>query len=133
MKSILIALTLLALTHSQEPIIWQKTSNWKLYKINDSVMFSISADSLNLFKNYQLQSDSIINFLDGVVTLPKVQGAAWMGGVVASCVYAGKVRKILISDYGGFFYDQESGNFFQLPAQVKDDWMRYINSCLSTL
>jgi len=133
MKIIMVVLMLLNLFPSQEPINWQKTSHWQLYKINDRVMFSISTDSLKLFKNYQLQPDSIMNFLNGIIQLPKIQGVAWMGGVLASCVYDGKVRKILISDYGGFFYDQASGNCFQLPTQVKDDWMVYINNCLSTL
>ena len=133
MKNILLAFAFLAFTRSHSPINWQQTSHWRLYKIKDSVQFSILADSLSLFKNYQLQSDSMVNFLHGVLPLPADEGPAWMGGAVATCLYDGKIRKILISSYGGFFYDQASGTFYQLPVQVKDRWLSYINSCLSTM
>jgi len=132
MKNILLAFVVLAFTHNQSPINWKQTSHWRLYKIN-GVQFSISADSLSLFKNYQLQSDSIVTFLHGVEAIPADARPVWMGGFVATCLYDGKIRKILISSYGGFFYDQTSGTFFQLPAQMKDDWLQYINSCLSAL
>jgi hypothetical protein len=133
MKNILLAFAILAFTRSQRPINWQQTSHWRLYKIKDAIQFSISADSLYLFKNYQLGLDSMTNFLHGVIPLPADEGPAWMGGAVATCLYDGKIRKILISSYGGFFYDQASGTFFQLPAQVTDGWLSYINSCLSTM
>jgi hypothetical protein len=133
MKNILLAFSILAFTHNQSPINWQQTSHWRLYKIKDAIQFSISADSLNLFKNYQLWSDSMVNFLHGIVPLPAEESPAWMGGAVATCLYGGKIRKILISSYGGFFYDQTSGIFFQLPGQMKDEWMEYINGCLSAL
>jgi hypothetical protein len=133
MKNILLAFMVLAFTHSQSPINWQQTSHWRLYKIKDSVQFSISADNLSLFKNYQLRSDSMVHFLHGIEPLPAEGSPVWMGGAVATCLYDGKIRKILISSYGGFFYDQSSDTFFQLPAQMKDNWLEYINSCLSAL
>jgi hypothetical protein len=133
MKIVLLAFTVLSFTHSQSPINWQQTSHWRLYNIKDAVQFSISADSLSFFKNYQLQSDSMANFLHGIEPLHIEESPVWMGGVVATCLYDGKIRKILISSYGGFFYDQVSGTFFQLPLQKKEDWLNYINSCLSLL
>jgi len=133
MKNILLAFAVLTFCHSQSPINWQQTSHWRLYKIKGSVQFSISADSLFLFKNYQLRSDSMSYFLHSTDPFPADARPTWMGGVVATCLYDGKIRKILISSYGGFFYDQTSGTFFQLPAQMKDDWLQYINSCLSAL
>jgi hypothetical protein len=133
MKNILLAFAIIASAHSQSPINWQQTSHWRLYKINDAVQFSISADSLNLFKNYQLRSDSMAIFLHGIEPLPTNVSPVWMGGAVATCLYDGKIRKILISSYGGFFYDQASNTFFQLPLQKKEDWLDYINNCLSAL
>jgi hypothetical protein len=133
MKNILLAFAILAFTHSQSLINWQQASHWRLYKIKDSVQFSISADSLSLFKDYQLRTDSMVNFLHGIEPLPAEECPVWMGGAVATCLYEGKIRKILISSYGGFFSDQASGTFFQLAGQMKDDWLDYINSCLSLL
>lgn len=133
MKNILLAFAFLAYTDSQSPINWQQTSHWRLYKIKGSVQFSISADSLNLLKNYQLRSDSMVYFLHSADLMPANMRPTWMGGAVATCLYDGKMRKILISLYGGFFYDQASGTFFQLPTQMKDDWLQYINGCLSSL
>ena len=133
MKNILLAFAFLAFTRSRSSINWQQTSHWRLYNIKEAVQFSISADSLSGLKNYQLQSDSVMNFLHGIESLPVEENPVWMGGAVATCLYDGKIRKILISSYGGFFYDQASGTFFQLPTQMKDAWLQYINSCLSTL
>jgi hypothetical protein len=133
MKNILLGLAVLAFYHGQNPINWQQASHWRLYKIKGSLQFSISADSLNLFKNYQLRSDSMAYFLHSADPLPADARPTWMGGAVASCLYDGKIRKILISSYGGFFYDQISDTFFQLPGQMKDDWRKYINGCLSAL
>lgn len=133
MKNVLLAFTVLAFCHSQSPINWQQTSHWRLYKIKGAVQFSISADSLDLFKNYQLRSDSMVYFLRSADPLPADARPTWMGGAVATCQYDGKIRKVLISSYGGFFYDQMSDTFFQLPAQKKDEWLGYINNCLSAL
>jgi hypothetical protein len=133
MKNFLLGFAVLAFYHNQSPINWQQTSHWRLYKIKGSQQFSISADSLSLFKNYQLRSDSMVYFLHAADPKPADARPTWMGGAVATCLYDGKIRKILISSYGGFFYDQTSDTFFQLPGQMKDEWMGYINGCLSAL
>lgn len=133
MKYILTAITVLIFSHGQSQINWQKTTHWRLYRITEKALFSVSVDSLNLFKSYPLRLDSIVDFLDSVNPLPVDVEPLWMGGQVATCVYDGKMRKILISDYAGYFYDQSSGTFFQLSAKKKDDWMDYIKSCLLSL
>src|SRR5580692_2230189 len=106
MKNILLGLAVLIFYRIQSPVNWPQTSHWRLYKIRGSVQFSISADSLNLLKNYQLRSDSMVYFLHSADPFPSTTRPTWMGGAVATCLYDGKIRKILISSYGGFFYDQ---------------------------
>ena len=34
---------------------------------------------------------------------------AWMGGYIATCDLDGVVRKVDISKYGGFFFDEKTG------------------------
>jgi hypothetical protein len=133
MKYILTAITVFIFSHGQSQINWQKTTNWRIYRITGKVLFSVSIDSLNVFKSYPLQLDSIVDFLDSVNPLPVDVKPVWMGGQVATYIYNGKMRKILISDYAGYFYDQTSGTYFQLSAKKKDDWIGYINSCLLSL
>jgi len=133
MKNFLLGFAIFAFYHVKSQVNWQQSTQWRLYKIQESVQFSISADSLSLFKNYQMRSDSMLYFLRSVDPMPADARPVWMGGFAATCLYEGKIRKILISAYGGFFYDQASNKFFQLPGQEKDEWMQYINGCLSTL
>src|ERR1700749_38523 len=123
MKFFLFGITILIFYHYQGQINWEKTNHWRLYKIKESVQFSISADSLFLFKNYQLQADSMVYFLRSADSIPANARPVWMGGAIATCLYNGKIRKILISSYGGFFYDQSSDKFFQLSDQVRDKWL----------
>jgi len=133
MKRILTAILVLAIGCGQGQVNWQQASNWRLYRITGNAIFSISVDSLRGMKSYPLRTDSMAGLLDSVHQLAADVKPAWMGGTVATCTCDGKTRKIIISDYAGFFYDQSSGTYFQLSLQKKDDWMDYINSCVLKL
>jgi hypothetical protein len=133
MKHILTAILVLVIGCGQSQVNWQQASNWRLYRVTGNAIFSISVDSLSRLKSYPLRTDSMAGLLDSVGQLPADVKPAWMGGKVATCICNGKTRKILISDYAGYFYDQLSGTYFQLSPQKKDEWMDYINSCVLRL
>lgn len=116
-----------------QSIVWKDTKDWNVYKTGNASIFKISVDSLNSYPKYRLNEDSIAFFLDTVVLYPQKIRPVWMGGFLVSCKYNGQVRKVLVSSYGGFFYDQSSGHYFQIPIGKKDEWFGYINGCLASL
>jgi hypothetical protein len=133
---IIIALVIATMSmHSvSAQIHWSETKDWKLYKAKTSILFKSTPDSLALMNAYPLNRDSIIAFLNESTILPKeTPVAAWMGGFAATFKYDGKLRKLLISSYGGYVFDSESKRYYQLPSERKDEWFEYINSCASNL
>jgi hypothetical protein len=133
---IIIALVMATMSmHSvSAQIHWSETKDWKLYKAKTSILFKSAPDSLALMNAYPLNRDSIIAFLNESTILPKETPAAtWMGGFAATFKYDGKLRKLLISSYGGYVFDSESKRYYQLPSERKNEWFEYINSCASNL
>lgn len=113
---------------------WRSTTDWKLYKVPNSILFRAAPDSLAGFKAYSLNRDSILIFFDQAKPLPKETPAqAWMGGFLATFQYEGKIRKLLLSSYGAYVWDPQDKRYYQLPLIVKDEWWSYINGCASTL
>jgi hypothetical protein len=117
--------------HAQ--ILWKKTSNWKLYNINESQVFSVSIDSLGRLPSYKLFSDSVMSFINSCQQIRQKDQPVWMGGFLASYIYEGQLRKVAISTYGAFLHDQSSKLFYRLPEAKKDDWESYLNQCYRTL
>lgn len=73
----------------------------------------------------------MVNFLSRSTILPDSVNPVWMGGWVATYKYMEQVHKIQISAYAGFFFDQSSGRFYQVPEELQERWMIYINQILS--
>jgi len=124
--------TILAHFGAQGQVIWKKAHSWKLYNTGDS-SFVISLDSLNGHKYYQLNPDSMMYFLDSVTLLPNDIQPAWMGVYLTTCVIDGEIRKVLISYYAGFFYDDKSRRYYQLASSKKNDWRNYLDACLISI
>jgi len=133
MKNILFIILFFGELKSIAQVKWNETLNWKIYKIPDQIIFRVSIDSLNQLKNYQLNQDSVIRYLGAADILPDSLNPIWMGGWVATYEYKGQTRKMQISAYGGFFYDQTSRRYYQIPIDRKEEWMNYINHSLSSL
>lgn len=58
--------------------------------------------------------------------LHKAADAAWMGAYLVSYQLAdGKPRKLIVSTYGGFMFDECTKTFWELPAFLRDDWREY--------
>ncbi|HET6256656.1 MAG TPA: hypothetical protein VFE32_21455 [Puia sp.] len=133
MKPFLVFLLLCGTLNTLAQINWSKTSNWKIYKVPEPVIFKIPIDSLNQLYSRPLRQDSTMMYIGTSTILPDSIKPVWMGGWVATYELSGQMHKIQISAYGAFFYDQSSDRFYQIPIALKDDWMTYINQLLSSI
>ena len=129
MKYLFLFITLFVITKCfSQNISWKEAKNWKLYNIRSSSAFSYSLDTLKNFKSIHLDYDTMHTFLSDVVEWPKNKSSLWMGLYVATCELPGlEVRKIEISVYGGFFYDDLTKTYYQLPLSARNDWLNYIS------
>jgi len=114
-------------------IDWNSTSDWKVYKIRGRALFSYPADTLKNFKSYSLNRDSILGYIQAAKTISKDSTPLWMGEYVASCTKDGKVLKLEISTYGGFFYCESDRRYYKVPDALKKEWMDYISGCFNAL
>jgi len=106
---------------------WPKTKNWKVYKGEGQQVFSYSIDTLNSIPSKRLNQDSIQFFLENMVQVSDTTHPIWMGSYLASYESsAGKVHKVEVSIYGGFFYDESSGKYYNLPRQFNAKWLAFI-------
>src|SRR5580698_8299712 len=132
MKPVLIAFIFLSTLSASCQVHWEQSSNWTLYQYEGNRLFAISIDSLKFIKNSMINQDSMAYFVKSATPLNK-KGLAWMGGYIASCKINGSLRKVEISNYGGFFYDQSSSTFYQLPIEKIDDWLSFLQNSYITM
>jgi hypothetical protein len=108
---------------------WKGMSDWKLYQENKfNVVFRIPADSLGSLTSGRLSSDSMKIFLTGA---EKIEGVnpQWMGCYLATCKDSqGHIYKVVISHYGGFFYEPSQKMYYQVPAAVSRDWLTFFSN-----
>jgi hypothetical protein len=126
------SLLLLAMAASCQ-LHWEKTTNWTLYRYQGHGLFKIPLDSLNKYDNFPMNQDSMAAFLDSVKTLHPEGPVAWMGGYIAPCKLDGVIRKVDLSTYGGFFYDEITKTFYELPLEKRQGWLSYIQQCYLSL
>jgi hypothetical protein len=113
-------------SHSQG-INWAESKNWRLYNILDNSAFGYPLDSLVNYSSRLLNKDSMQTFLSNVSIISIEKTPLWMGFYVASCeLKNGTSRKIEISTYGGFFYDELEKKYYQLPLEIRKDWLDYL-------
>jgi len=134
MKLFLIILASLTFHISKSQVIWKETKDWKIYNVSSRAMNKIRLDSLSKIKYYRLNPDTVQTFLHSVNDIPKDSTPlAWMGGVLATYSYQGKTRKVQISSYGGWFFDQETKSYFEVPQDQAVEWYSYISDCLVSI
>src|SRR4051812_28272779 len=117
MKNIVLFLLTLgfALAVNAQEIDWKSAKNWRLYNIRESAAFDYRLDTLKNFKSIPLDLDTMTGFLSEVAQWPKDKYSLWSGLYVATCeLPKGDIRKIEISVYGGFFYDDRTKTYYQL-------------------
>src|SRR5579863_4276764 len=133
MKTFLVLLIVFGAFNTEAQIDWGKSSHWKIYKVPEPIMFKIPIDSLPQTNSQTLRKDSILIYIGSSTILPDSIKPVWMGGWLATYEFSGQIRKIEISSYGAFFYDQSSNRFYQIPIGLKEEWMTYIHQKLSLL
>jgi hypothetical protein len=110
---------------SSQGIKWASTKNWRLYEIKDKQYYALPVDSLTRFKTLAISSDTIHDFLKLAEQWPKEKYSMWMGRYLCSYELDGIARKIYISVYGGFFFDEVSTTYYQVPEALEDEWQKY--------
>lgn len=119
--------------HAQPPI-WRKTKNWRVYAVAGQKIFSLSIDSLHALPGRRLDNDSVHFFIAKATIIPKERTPVWMGSYLSSYeTEDGQMRKVEISTYGGFFYDESSGLYYVLPRGLSDEWLDYISNSITRL
>jgi len=107
--------------------VWDSTKNWRIYHIADQGAFGFPLDTLKNFSSQRLNDDSVREFLKNLHTLA-IKDPVWMGYYVTSCQFPdGRVRKIIISMYGGFLLDQYDGAYYELPVELRKSWLAYLS------
>lgn len=106
---------------------WVSAKNWRLYEINNKRDYALPIDSLGKFKFMLLNLDTLNSFLELAEKWPKEKYSMWMGRYLCTCEIDGVKRKVDISVYGGFFFDEYTRTYFQIPKPMVDDWIGYWN------
>jgi hypothetical protein len=127
MKPILtiLALLLCQLAQSQDTS-FRAAKNWRLYDISADDLFEYSVDTLKNFHYIKLDADSMKGYLATLSKVSEESPPLWMGAHVATYELNAAVRKVEISLYGGFFYDETTRRHFLLPDDQRDAWLAYI-------
>jgi hypothetical protein len=133
-KGIIVCITIALVAHfkaSAQDVKWTKAENWRLYLIIDKKDYSTSVDSLGKFKSISLDQDTMRMYVTSAEEWPKEKYSMWMGKYLSTCEIGGIMRKIDISMYGGFFYDENTKKYFQIPPALRGSWLNYLNESYS--
>lgn len=115
---------------SAQVLNWQQAQNWKIYNISTRTGFTISADSLNQYVSLKLDSAKMVMFLKSATPLASAQ-YTWMGAFVASFeLPSNDLHKVLISTYGGMFFDVNTQSYFQIARELRTEWLEFLNEAI---
>jgi len=117
---------LLFVVSSCGQVQWSTATNWKLYRIEGHGLFKMQIDSLRNLGSAALSQDSVGFYLTGAEKLHPKEDLVWMGGYVATCNVGGKLKKVEISDYGGWFFEDATRTYYQIPAENSAKWNAYL-------
>jgi hypothetical protein len=126
MKILIVISFLLSTIVASCQLHWEKATNWTLYRYQGHRLFKIPIDSLSNYDSSALNQDSMAVFLASARTLHPEGPVSWMGGYISTCKLDGVVRKVELSNYGGFFYDEKTRVYYQIAAVKSADWLSYI-------
>jgi len=104
-------------------------SNWRLYNTFPRIVNYLAVDSLHCFPSASLDSETLNGFLKKATLVPKEKtvGVAWMSWYWVSYELNHSLFILKISNYGGFFLDQNSGTYYQVPVEERKDWLSYFS------
>ena len=109
-----------------QPLSIEKSIHWKIYDISGSNLFSYTVDTVKKFPNSPINEDSIHFYLSKLSIWPSDAPPLWMGVHIATYELNGSERKVDISLYGGFFYDEETKLHYQISEDKIDMWTAFI-------
>jgi hypothetical protein len=124
---------LISVMTSSCQVHWGNASNWTLYGYSGSGMFKLSVDSLHSLDTINLNQDSVTSYLSGAMILHSKEPVLWMGGYLATCNLDGSIRKVEFTNYGNFFYDEKTKDYYQVPADKAEIWLSYLQDNFLTL
>jgi hypothetical protein len=133
MKTLIVISLLLSATVASCQLHWEKATDWVIYRYQGHQLFKIPLDSLNHFDTLELNHDSMTAFLTSVQVLHPETPIAWMGGYIATCKLNGSVRKVELSNYGGFFYDEKTKTYYKIASERSEDWVSFLEQCYLNL
>lgn len=131
MKYLLIFLLLSTMSKSKTDILvdWSKAKSWRLYASQEFDVFDYSLDTLRKIQSIPLNDDSVRLFMRDAKEIADKDSPLWMGLYLLTCeLPSGEVRKVEVSRYGRFFYDEKEKKYYNVQAQLSQDWRLYINS-----
>jgi hypothetical protein len=132
MKSIIIACLLLSAFMASCQVHWDQASDWTLYSYQGHRLFKIPVDSLSLYDHQPMNQDSMATFVKSAKILDTKAPLVWMGGYVATCNISGSLRKVELSIYGGYFYDEKTSQYYQLPPEKAEAWISFLQQSYMT-
>jgi hypothetical protein len=103
-------------------------AGWKVYNIQGKAGMKMPIDSLQNYKSVTLNDDTMKYFLVDAVLWPKGKYGVWMGAFTASIGDdVDNRRKILISTYGGFLFDDRTKNYYEIAEEKRKEWYDFLN------
>ena len=133
MKSILTTGILFSVLMASCQVHWEQASKWKIYSYQGYRLLRLPVDSLEQFKTLDLNQDSMAAFVLSAKPFEGKTPLIWMGGYIATCNLNGTVRKIDLSSYGGYFYDEKTSSYYQMPEEKIDAWLSFLKNSYMTL
>jgi hypothetical protein len=130
---ILLTASLISTVGRTQPTVWQKSSQWTMYNIRGAKFYKVTIDSLGKYNNRPMNDDSMRAFLAHSTALSSEKPPMWMGAYVASCSIDQKERKIDISSYGGFFFDEAEKKYYTVPQEDQKEWLNYLADCAGSI
>jgi hypothetical protein len=112
---------------------WNQSSDWTIYQSQAHDLFKVPIDSLNSLDTLRLDKDTVESYLSSIELIHPKAAVAWMGGYIATCKIDGIRRKIELSNYGGFFYDEKTNAFYRVQKDKIDAWVDYLQNSYLTL
>lgn len=105
---------------------WSRTTGWKIYNCFQFSTFHYPVDSLKNYKSLPLNDDTLRNMLKSAYTDETSNTSPlWMGLFTISYHLKGVERKVLVSVYGGFFWDATSNQYWQIRDDKRSEWSDY--------
>lgn len=101
---------------------WKKATDWRIYKTRDLNAFKLNIEELNKIES--TNGDSIGVYIQNAVVVKNEP--IWKGIFIASCKVSGSIKKVIFSNYGGFFYDPEHKQYYLMEEDVRKQLLEYL-------